>query len=226
MLLLFLLPWAPLLVTLRPGEIWADRRTRFLAGWVVGSMFFFSISVNKLPGYILPVLPPLAILLGIGWVRRPSRFAALVAIASLLLVPLVAVLLPVALADGFSKAWAATEMSALSTIGGISVVVVAATAFVTLRFTDIRAIAAIALAATLLLTLLKFETYPAISQVAGARELDFEGKNGASDLCIGDVRRHTEYGLRFYSKNAIPLCEEQTANFAITGDPPRIETRP
>jgi 4-amino-4-deoxy-L-arabinose transferase-like glycosyltransferase len=225
-LLLFLLPWAPLLVTLRPGEIWADRRTRFLAGWVVGSMLFFSISVNKLPGYILPVLPPLAILLGIAWVRRPSRFAALVASASLLLVPLVAVLLPVALADGISKAWAAADLSTLSTIAGISVVVVSATAFVILRFTDIRALAAIALAATLLLTLLKLETYPAISQIAGAREVYFEQQLEASQVCIGDVRRHTEYGLRFYSGDAIPLCEEQTAKFAITGDPPRIEPRP
>ncbi len=225
-LLLFLLPWAPLLVTLRPGEIWADRRTRFLAGWAAGSTLFFSVSVNKLPGYILPVLPPLAILLGIAWARRPSRFAALCSAGSLLLVPLATVILPAALSDGFTKAWEAADWGAAATTAVLNVAVVVATAIVAFRLADNRSIATVALAATVLLILMKFETYPAISRIAGGREVYIEHQDLSSELCVDNVRRHTEYGLRFYSEGRIVRCDDRTTEFLITGDPPRIERHP
>ncbi len=223
---LFLLPWTPLLATLRPAEIVADRRLRFLAAWAGGLLLLFSVAVNKLPGYVLPALPPLAVLLAVGWVRRPSRAAALVATASLLSIPLAALLLPRALADGLGKAWASVAFGELFVFGAASAAAVALTAFAVVRFGGLRALAAVAAAATLLLTLLKFETYPAVSRLAGARELYFERRARIPQLCIGDVRRHTEYGLRYYSEDRIPRCEDRgddrTIRFAISGDPPQI----
>ena len=222
---LFLLPWTPLLATLRPAEIAADRRLRFLAAWAGGLLLLFSVAVNKLPGYVLPALPPLAVLLAVGWVRRPSRAAALVAAASLLAIPLAALLLPRALADGLGKAWASLAFGELLAAGAASAAAVALAALAVARFGGLRALAAVAAAAALLLALLKFETYPAISRLAGAREFYFEHRARMPQLCIGDVRRHTEYGLRYYSADRIPRCAERTARFEITGDPPRIVPR-
>ena len=227
---LFLLPWTPLAAALRLSEIAADRRLRFLAAWAVGLLLLFSISVNKLPGYVLPALPPLAILSAVAWVRRPSRAAALVAAASLLLIPPAVLLLPRALADGFGKAWASVAFSDLPAAGAAGAAAVALAAFAGARRAGRRAPAVVAAAATLLLALLKFETYPAVSRLAGARELYFEHRARAPQLCIGDVRRHTEYGLRYYSRDGIPLCSSLSAErqargavrFAVAGDPPRL----
>ena len=206
---LFLLPWTPLLATLRPAEIAADRRLRFLAAWAGGLLLLFSVAVNKLPGYVLPALPPLAVLLAVGWVRRPSRAAALVAAASLLAIPLAALLLPRALADGLGKAWASLASASCSPPAP------RAPRQSPWRHWPSRASAAcarwprFAAAAALLLALLKFETYPAISRLAGAREFYFEHRARMPQLCIGDVRRHTEYGLRYYSADRIPRCAER-----------------
>ena len=46
---------------------------RLLAGWAVAVVVFFSLSRTKLPGYVLPALPPLALLLA-GWLdERAAR---------------------------------------------------------------------------------------------------------------------------------------------------------
>jgi 4-amino-4-deoxy-L-arabinose transferase-like glycosyltransferase len=61
-----LFPWSGLLV---PAAARFDRRASadlFLASWVIGPLIFFSAAGAKLPGYILPVIPALAVLMGRG----------------------------------------------------------------------------------------------------------------------------------------------------------------
>jgi 4-amino-4-deoxy-L-arabinose transferase-like glycosyltransferase len=70
-LLLGIVPWLALLAagvphlleTLRVRR-WAESRGLFVLCWVVFPLLFFSLSKSKLPGYILPVIPPLVLLLG------------------------------------------------------------------------------------------------------------------------------------------------------------------
>jgi 4-amino-4-deoxy-L-arabinose transferase-like glycosyltransferase len=72
-----LLPWAPVcLVWLRPIKDFLVRRgaagvldVRLLI-WAIAPLVFFTISVGKQPRYVLPVLPPLAILLAASIVER------------------------------------------------------------------------------------------------------------------------------------------------------------
>lgn len=68
--LLALLPWTPfLLATLQQGrQIFKDNTWRtspgfFFACWALFPVLFFSLSQSKLPSYILPAIPPLALLL-------------------------------------------------------------------------------------------------------------------------------------------------------------------
>lgn len=69
-ILLGLLPWSALLVgaafdggrILRDGS-WRSSPGFFIACWAIFPTIFFSFSQSKLPEYILPVFPPLAVLL-------------------------------------------------------------------------------------------------------------------------------------------------------------------
>lgn len=100
-LALGMLPWLGLLITaLRPGarprgKTGIDSR-RFLLVWCFSIFLFFSLSQSKLPFYILPILPPLALLMALELVTFPSRrlagrFApiALLAMVMLSLLPAV-----------------------------------------------------------------------------------------------------------------------------------------
>lgn len=78
-LLLGLFPWAGFLwgairAALAGG--WARRKENadawFLAAWAIVIFVFFSKSQSKLPPYILPVFPPLAVLIGV-WMDRKVR---------------------------------------------------------------------------------------------------------------------------------------------------------
>ncbi len=78
-----LLPWSPLmLIFWRPlrGVVAEVRRVGStevrLALWALAPLVFYSISIGKQPRYVLPVLPPLAILLARGLSRALARQAA------------------------------------------------------------------------------------------------------------------------------------------------------
>jgi 4-amino-4-deoxy-L-arabinose transferase-like glycosyltransferase len=68
LLLIGILPWALQI----PGAIaqaWSERRRDFSAGWLLVCWFvvifaFFSVSRSKLPGYIIPIFPALALIIG------------------------------------------------------------------------------------------------------------------------------------------------------------------
>jgi len=68
LLLIGILPWFLQI----PGAIaqaWNERRREFSAGWLLVCWFvvifaFFSVSRSKLPGYIIPVFPALALIIG------------------------------------------------------------------------------------------------------------------------------------------------------------------
>jgi 4-amino-4-deoxy-L-arabinose transferase-like glycosyltransferase len=75
--LLGILPWLPLLVSgfydaacnLRLGAC-KNSPALFLGCWGIFTLVFFSISQSKLPGYILPAIPPAVLLLARGFVRQ------------------------------------------------------------------------------------------------------------------------------------------------------------
>jgi 4-amino-4-deoxy-L-arabinose transferase-like glycosyltransferase len=71
-LLALVFPWSGWLLTLWPQSLgnslqrWREWRPAdvFVVCWFCLPIFFFSLSGSKLPGYILPSLPPLALLVG------------------------------------------------------------------------------------------------------------------------------------------------------------------
>jgi 4-amino-4-deoxy-L-arabinose transferase-like glycosyltransferase len=73
-------PWTAALLLLMPSSITRELRnwknwnpaTLFMLCWVVFPLLFFSFSQSKLVGYILPTLPPLALLLGAAWSKAAT----------------------------------------------------------------------------------------------------------------------------------------------------------
>jgi 4-amino-4-deoxy-L-arabinose transferase-like glycosyltransferase len=79
-----LLPWTIFLIpALLEGrrilreKSWTNSPGFFFACWAVFPVLFFSFSQSKLPSYILPALPPLALLCAVGAVRSFSGTRAL-----------------------------------------------------------------------------------------------------------------------------------------------------
>ena len=225
-LLAFALPWTPLLCSLRGAALWEDPRLRFLSAWTVLPVAFFSLSVNKLPAYILPVLPPLAILLAVQWQRSAKRSHLVAAAATLFLVPIAGALLPRALADGITRAWADASSADIGRGLAAGLVACGLACIGALKVRRDWAVPTVGIVAVLSLTLLKFEAYPAISEVAGTRELAERHATRIPEACLGDLRRHVAYGLRHYLGDTIPLCEAEPRKFRIEGDPPQIVSNP
>lgn len=221
-LVVFLLPWTPLLLGLGRESLWSEPRLRFLAAWAVGTLGFFSLSVNKLPAYVLPSIPALAALLGIRWSQAPKRGLLFVAAGTLLLVPLAGSLLAPALSDGILRAWAGLRPGHLAQglLAGLAAASLGALA--AMKADRSRAVLAVGAVAALALIALKFQTYPAASRLAGMREFYLENRSEVEQACLGDVRRHVAYGIRHYGRDAIPDCGAQPRPFRIEGSPPRI----
>jgi 4-amino-4-deoxy-L-arabinose transferase-like glycosyltransferase len=79
-LLIAFLPWTATLVWAAAREsriLWKDRRLSaiavFLMSWACFCFLFFSASQSKLPGYILPAIPPIGLLLAVSCVRLPAQ---------------------------------------------------------------------------------------------------------------------------------------------------------
>lgn len=79
------LPWS-LMLPFIAGRNWKNVRARrlddatlYVICWIVGPFMFFSLSSAKLPHYILPIFPPLALLTGATlarWHEAPERWRA------------------------------------------------------------------------------------------------------------------------------------------------------
>ncbi len=84
--LLAMLPWTVLLISaaqeglrLWREKSWSNSPGFFSACWAIFPIIFFSLSQSKLPGYILPAVPPLALLCAVSapGVFRRSRVGAI-----------------------------------------------------------------------------------------------------------------------------------------------------
>jgi 4-amino-4-deoxy-L-arabinose transferase-like glycosyltransferase len=116
-----LFPWTGWLVTVRPRRGgWKrigllprrDPAGFFLALWILVPLVFFSASRSKLPGYILPVIPPLAAVLGVriaGLIRSGAPRSPLVCWAPLAVSAAFSAALPVV----FQKVYGGWQVGAL-----------------------------------------------------------------------------------------------------------------
>jgi 4-amino-4-deoxy-L-arabinose transferase-like glycosyltransferase len=204
-LLAGLLPWTPLLALLPGTRPWQDPRLRLLlatAGW---GFLFFSASTNKLPGYLLPLIPAIAALSGCALDRARTARAPLAACAVLLVAFLAgAQLIAPSLATGLSRAGRPVPDWTwwLPLLGAAGVWI--------LESRGRRSAAALVLAAgtAACVVQLKLAAYPAIDLRVSARPLWRQIEPIRDRLCVADgVHRSLRYGLNYYSIQAMPECD-------------------
>jgi 4-amino-4-deoxy-L-arabinose transferase-like glycosyltransferase len=221
-LLAGLLPWMPLLVLSVRRATVQDRRRAFLLAWVVWGLVFFSISANKLPSYLLPLLPAAAVLMALGLDELASARPWLAACALLLVAfPFAAPMVAAALEMGMSRAVRpAFDIAWLAPIGLAAVVW-----FLESRGRRLAAAACIAAGVAAGAVYVKDAAVPALERMPSPRALWLQVAPHVSEVCMDHVNRNWQYGLNYYAGLALPECSGHPAPWRVRqapGQPPRL----
>jgi len=225
-LLAAIFPWTPLLFTLFRKESYGDRRRLLLACVVVFGFLLFSVSKNKLPGYLLPLMPALAALIGlrlaeIAHARLYLAASGFVAVLGIW----VGNALPQLLSRGSSGGipiWEGTLPAV-----GVGLLLAVLCDHLEIRGFRYAAIGAISLGFAAGALFLKIQVYPKIDRVASARGLARE--LAGQPVCVEDLNRNWRYGLNFYMITPLPECSAADLPIHLTGGhkgPPQIVSRP
>lgn len=213
-----LLGWVPWTVFVVAALVWAisgwrkphgDALNTFLVIWIAVIVIFFSISQSKLPGYVLPAIPPGIVLLGsylrakIAHKPHPAliilhaTLAALLVFAALLLRYVLlqhrvewnqSILVPLAVAIAIGIA--AASLLFKTALRGLRLA------------TIVPAVIALALA-------IRFGA-PALDETLSARPVSEALSSLAPrqlPVAVVMVPRETEFGLQFYRNQTIPRYE-------------------
>jgi 4-amino-4-deoxy-L-arabinose transferase-like glycosyltransferase len=191
-----LFPWFALL-PLAIRQATADLRLKTLAAILLLGLVFFSASLNKLPGYMLPLLPVTCVLLGSGLAAsaRPERWliAPVILLGTL---PFAAAVVPQAAAEGLG----ATPLDWRLAFSGLA----AAAAAAAILLFGLRAFA---LPAAFLLAVsgffwLETDVFTKLDRAATARPLWL----ATHPSCSPVLARSMLYGLYYYSEKELPPC--------------------
>jgi len=216
-----LFPWTPTLGLWRPSS---DSRRIFLMQWVVFGLLFFSIFPNKLPGYILPLLPATAALTGLALdeARGAARWALAITAALLCVVFPLAAILPRALAEGLSHA----NFPTWSYLWALPIGLAALVWHFDAREKRTAAVSLVAIAFTAAVIYLKLVSFPTIDSTVSARSLWREIAPIRDRVCVANLDRSWRYGLNYYSVIPLPDCEETPRPLKISqseGAPPSVK---
>jgi 4-amino-4-deoxy-L-arabinose transferase-like glycosyltransferase len=204
-----LFPWTPLLAVLRPGDWKPDRRLRCLAAVVLFGFVFFSASINKLPGYVLPLLPALLALVGVAAAKRrvySSRAWLLACAALVAITPFAGRMVPYLLTSRLSS-FGSLLLQVLPITAGM--IVLFATPFVVAAYAR-KSVAAslLFLSMTVAVIEVKSSIYPVLDQQASPRGFWREIASQSDKVCDAGLHRAWQYGLAFYRGSVIPPCGE------------------
>jgi 4-amino-4-deoxy-L-arabinose transferase-like glycosyltransferase len=227
-LLAGLFPWTPLFALLGQRKTWDDPRIRSLGWWVLIGFLFFSISKGKLPGYLLPLIPAIAILLAVALNQAKARswWLATCALLLTLLAP-AATLLPQALLVGLRRSSITWTNSLVWAIPFVAVA--AAVWWLASRAAWEKAVFLCGLTAAIGAGAVKLRVFPAIDERDSVRVFWTNNRTELEGACLADnVRREWEYGLNYYAHHPFADCNKGSLQTPqITVEEGRLQlTRP
>jgi len=164
---------------------------------------FFSASTNKLPGYLVSLLPAATALIALGLSQNWLRFIFATSAALLAVLPVIGAVVPEAVANGLRSArlddiwWLGVG---LGIIGALAVIIVG-------RRNSNWAFDIAALAAGIGFVSLNAVTLPRLDRTASARHRWREMVEQHREACVGDERRGLRYGLNYYAGRELPPCD-------------------
>ena len=220
------LPWTPLLFLRARRGAWRDPRRVLLAAWVLSGLLVFSVAVNKLPGYVLPLMPAAALLAAVALDEAAGARPWLAACALLLVAfPIAAPMLAAALESGLSRA----PRPVFQWIWLAPAAVAAAAWAWESRGRRLAAVISIAVGAAAGVFYLKQASLPQVERMVAARTLWREISGRAGDVCIDRIERDWRYGLNYYSISPLPECAVQPKALRVIqsqGQPPHLAPSP
>jgi 4-amino-4-deoxy-L-arabinose transferase-like glycosyltransferase len=205
-LLAGLFPWTPLLALLFTTRFLQERRAQFLLAWFTWGFVFFSISRNKLPGYLLPLLPPVMALMGIAiaetGARNPKLIVLLAASAALLcLVPPIEDALPQALLAGMSHT--PIRIATFWIVPGL-LIGLGSAYFEKIAQRDL-AVALVAACTVVSVVTIVWRVYPEFDRQLSGRALWV--RQGESTTCLPPTNRSQRYSIDYYARRNLPDCK-------------------
>lgn len=220
-----LFPWTALAGLLLRPRTFEDVRVRFLTAWLLWALVFFSAARNKLPGYALPLLPALAIVLAVGLDRAGENRKWWLAAAALPLaaIPAIVPAIPDALLSGISHA--PVDWRAIA--AGLPFALAAAAAWwLAWRERADLAIAAVTIAAAIGIVYVKVKALPTLDHRVSVRAFWRAHSQSIAKACIEDnVRRQWRYGLEYYAAREFAGCTPSD-RIRIAEENARLEIRP
>lgn len=202
-----LFPWTPLVALLLRRGAYKEARRRFLLLWVVFGLVFFSAAVNKLPGYLLPLMPAVCALLGLELAEAKRAGWLLVGSALLAgMIPVAAALLPEVLLEGLRRAEAAgIDWRAAGPAAGGAVLAW----WLERRGRRLAAAGAVVAVMIAGVVWVKLAALPRVDRIASARAFWRENRRRAGEICIEEAHRGWVYGLNYYAGEPLPECRER-----------------
>jgi 4-amino-4-deoxy-L-arabinose transferase-like glycosyltransferase len=222
-----LFPWSPAMFALIRRGLYHDPGRRFLLLWLGFGFVFFSASSGKLPGYLLPLYPALAALVGLAldemqnarWVLGASGLA-------LTAIPIVGSILPAALANLPSPAvlagWDLRFAIGCAVLG-------AGVWWLEKSGRRVAAMAVLSAAAVCGVFYLSITALPDVDRQASARPLWREVAADTTGVCVDNIHRNWRYGLNYYSVAPLPECGTSDWPLRIEqtpGTPPVLKRTP
>jgi 4-amino-4-deoxy-L-arabinose transferase-like glycosyltransferase len=202
-----LFPWTPLLLVVRRSVL-RDERAQCLLITALFGLLFFSVSLNKLPGYILPLVPLVFALVGIACQTRrlfePAR-GLLVSCAFLIAtIPLVTEILPELLSVKIASVHQLLIAVLPVTMG---MLVLFFTPLVVAGVANRRVAGALLVLCCAVAGIhLRASAYPVLDRVASPRGLWRQISSEIPKVCDGGLHRAWSYGLAFYNGMPLPPC--------------------
>ncbi|MGC8794014.1 MAG: ArnT family glycosyltransferase [Bryobacteraceae bacterium] len=201
-----LLPWAPLAALTARCRFYADVRLRFFLWLTIFGLVFFSLVRNKLPGYLLPLMPAACALAGVALDRAEQvRWQLAAAAASLALAPLAAGVLPSALEVGIRKA----QWPEWSWAGAVAAAPLALWCWRQAPRRAGHAVWTIALGVAVAVLWMARTTLPVLDHSVSVRGFWRATGGAAAHCCVEAVGRERHYGLNYYARRPLPDCRQQ-----------------
>lgn len=194
-------PWTPVLALLFRRDLYSDRRLAYLLATSAWGFVFFSASVNKLPTYMLPLMPPIALVAGVA--LQQAKFASRVTVALSALAccgfPVLVVKLPAAM----SRSPQTAGPAAPATLAVVVLVILASVIFIRNRAISLALVALLACTGYMWI---KVATLPFLDQAATARPVWRQIHAMDLPVCVKDLPRDWRYGLNYYTEKPLPDC--------------------
>ena len=185
-----------------------DNLVHFLILWTLIPVIFFSISRSKLPGYILPAIPPAGILTA-AFLHRLQKVPRLMLMLHSLVCGAI-------LGGALLTPWLMFKLPVPDATRNIVIMSAGLTAISVLAIVRWKGIQVLRFATMLPLVLaITFLLHPAVANLVNQKQSARPIADRLSELGVGaqpvvvlEVRREVDYGLNFY-RNQRPLHYEQ-----------------